>query len=204
MVLASNNKFKTDIVPDDRRFLIPDLTTDSITKSWGAEKLAKFLLKYPVNPTEYHPDFIKFGKYVLQYESKFGFDNISPYKGKTFYEVCWNSMADYQNFMVEYLIGNIGEDYILLKKVKTKFKTDSENSSKFLEHSNLRKFFENYLYDGVNRIAEIVRERSDKSGNYKVVSKIIPTKEFREAVRLDKLPGRHSIEDEIDEDIDEL
>lgn len=192
IVIASNNTYNTVILPDDRRYSVPRVTTKKLADNvWTYEEIEEFVDKY--NPdNEPHEDLIAFGKYLLQRKPKTG--TSAPFKKEYFFEICFRGLSGWQRNFIEYL-EDVKKDFTEKDFQRSVKDSSGGQHGPRVQVQTYDKFLDSYLFDGVHRIADIeVSHSTSSSGKKKKVVTFKPTKEYLKFIASGKSMALDDIE----------
>ncbi len=152
--LATNNRKNFRVEPQERRFSLPRVTEDPITKIMTIPEVEEFCSTIKVLGNK---ELAEFGEWLLIRKPKYS--NQTPYKGDYYFEISGLSMAAWKAYIIEALGTDKLEElhYIgsLLKGFK-KISGGSDSSSKFpTTRSTIEEFLYQYRHDGIYRIGYI-------------------------------------------------
>lgn len=196
MSLSSNNKKSFKVEPQERRFSVPEVTSESLFTIMTEPEVEEAVraLSDPLSP-----ELAAFGNFLLNRVPR-NSSNV-PLKGAYFFEICRMSMPEWKLFIIDYFIneGTIGEEVknsILTKKFK---KSHGDKALFPAREGTIASFLGDYKHEGYHRIGDIVKVWDSQRGRDTFA--IRPNKDFllKYGKNYNGEGGGVSFEDALDE-----
>lgn len=184
LALASNSLGAFKVEADDRRFSVPEVTSINLAKVKSRQDIAAFKEEIKNSRSQV---IAEFGEWLIQrvpiYTSE------EPYKGPLFYELCRRSLAQWQQFLVDFLANAASPDDIFsLEKIKKAYNKSNGGGGfqpngggeKFIaKKKGISDFFSKHRegLDGEYRVGQIIDFEDD---NGRVAWGVKPDKDFWE------------------------
>lgn len=186
----TNNRDGLLLSPSDRRFSIPVVTDITAThKELGMKPETLDYLSYMrKNPND--PEVIDviagFGKFLLQYESKFNFDPNVPLRSPLFYECCLSHLQAWQKFVIGTIETRRADEYSIpaLKKEFTKLQQQFGSKSHFPDNDEkIKNFLVEWSVPSIATIRKTVDPNTKREHSYLVPhEEYMPVAEKKEEV----------------------
>lgn len=124
-LLTSNSIGDMSIEPQERRFSAPSIGDRPLAKTMSAEDmstLAKFL--DASSDIEPHEEVINFCHWLLREYKDTKYSNTYVHKGNHFYEMSFNGLASYKQFLIDFLLTEYDSDVnkFALSELNSKYK----------------------------------------------------------------------------------
>ena len=166
-ILANNYLDGIQIGPEERRFSIVEIGKKdlrTVMEKSDIEELAQYLETDAGD--EPHQDLVDFGHWLVNKFKKMPpeYSNNYTWRGEYYYKVSFSGLAQWKQFIIEYLLENPIEEPTLLKDLKTEYrKTIGENKAIFPASKTISNFLYDFRYrDGVI-IGEMIRVKDHDS-----------------------------------------
>jgi hypothetical protein len=188
-IITNNDESDMHLEPDDRRFSVMDLATKNLNRIWTQEKISSFRDAVLDEESEL---IIQFGNYLLNYESMFEeYNKTLPYKGDKYFRLVYNTLTEWQKFIVELVESKEKEQYEFVY-LKLQYRNKATNKYP-LTLKKFRDFIMNYTDRDGNRLGDIVEHDTTEQGTVLQVSKAYMPKKVEEA----KIEINFNDEDEV-------
>jgi hypothetical protein len=169
-IVTNNDESDMHLEPDDRRFSVLDLATENLNRIWTKEKITSFRDSILEEESDL---IVQFGNYLLNYESIFEeFNKTLPYKGDKYFRLVYNTLTEWQKFIVEVVETRTALEYEF-KELKSQYKMKS--AGKFpLSFKKFRDFIMNYTDREENRLGELIEAEFNDNSVLKVNKAYVP------------------------------
>jgi hypothetical protein len=125
---------------DDRRFSVPDITEEPLTKTLTTREISE-LIDRVENDLEFQR---QFGFWVLHHCASDIYDAFSVWKGKKYHELVYSSLPEWSKFLVD-LLNNTSEPFFTHKDLQRLYQRDTGNNSQIMAgRSKISDFLKNY------------------------------------------------------------
>jgi hypothetical protein len=166
-IICNNSADDMRIEHDDRRFSVIDLTKDTLKSKWNNSMIERI--------ANLKDDEIRALGYWLFYRVP-KFDKDTPYRGKHFYNLCYNSVAEWGKSIIDLAMSG---DYEILTKYDVRKEYRSRiHGSKLPKKQKIKDFLTNYLHNGEISIGQVVDtdESSDEEWEIIINKELIRSK----------------------------
>lgn len=186
MAILTNEITKLGIMPDDRRYSVPEVTKVPLNQAIPQREIEDFVEGLENNDPGVLREVAEFGYFLLERRPKAAIN--TPLKGDYFYHIASYSMPDWLHILFDYLHekGEAGVPVFLQKTLgplARKYKAYLPTTSKGFESVLI-----SYKFQGKYSIGEVAKvPMGDGSKNpSRAVSAVIPSEEFLKALREDR------------------
>lgn len=186
MTILSNEITKLGIMPDDRRYSVPEVTKIPLNQVIGQGEIENFVDGLETNDQEVLRQVAEFGYFLLERVPKTAIN--TPLKGEYFHHIASYSMPDWLHILFDHLAekGEPGVPVYLQKTLgplARKYKVYLPTTSKAYEGVLI-----SYKFQGKISIGEVAKiPFGDGTKNPgRPVSAVVPSEEFLKALRDDR------------------
>jgi hypothetical protein len=163
-LLTSNSVGDMSIEPQERRFSAPSIGDRPLAKVMSTEDmnaLAK-ILDTPSN-TEPPEEIVNFCHWLLREYKDTKYSNTYVHKGDHFYEMSFNGLANYKQFLINFLLEEYDSDIskFTLSELNSKYKAsegkkNSDTKTTLPPHKYIADFLKTYRYKDTFRLGTLV------------------------------------------------
>lgn len=149
-IIACNDVSDMYLEFDDRRFTVLEPTTTPLLHFWDESKIDEFsrLIR------EDEEMIRDFGYWLLYHGKMEGRGETEVFKGPRFYEIVYNSLREWQKFILDKVIEE-GRKYYPIRHLRKDFKKEVGEKSRIPSTTKIDDFLKNYLHLGEYPIGKI-------------------------------------------------
>ena len=170
MVVMLNNMAQLKIMPQERRFSIPEVTGKKLEDVMSTKEISE-LVQEVANPVS--EELAEFGHWLLQRKPER--TELDPIKGRYYFRVSATNLSAWKAFVIEYLFKMREKKSVTSKDLKAAFRKAKKDESAIFpsKPTLIEAFFMDYRYEGVCQVGDVTYHQG---GDFSVS----PTKEFLE------------------------
>lgn len=150
-IICNNDTSDMYVEVDDRRFSVVEMTDENLLEVMTAEEINNFIKELE---KEDSTEVAQMGHFIMQLDLEEEFNEHTCWKGKRFYQLAYNSLREWQKYMVDHAITD--EEAISLKKMVRMYNKTENKTSMFPRNpEKIKDFLKNYLHHGKYEIGEL-------------------------------------------------
>lgn len=155
-VITNNSKMNLKFEQDDRRFSVLPIATTPMKQCFGDDYVARFAKELETNPKMVED----FGSFLYHYDTA-DFDNHTPFKSETFYEIVLLSLNIWQRTLYDTLTSRKVDEY----KYSSIFKKKTPMGERPKSISRAEEWLHSYTYEG----EPIGTVKQDEDGDWWII-----------------------------------